>query len=216
MSYTMTHLVIGSRLAELLDIKDKKEFLLGTISPDAVHVRTDYDKRMKAFSHFMPEDMEWGTEESWIGWERWIKNALDCYGKIREAAGGGSDFEKGYLAHVLTDALNGNRTALRARREHPYAGQRVWQEELTELDRFYYLSELEVVIALKKLKDAAGQAVAGRVSQEEILLFKEQILGQYRDMECCEVDENYIFKPEDNDAFIKEAVAFVLQIMKKM
>jgi hypothetical protein len=45
MPYPMTHLFIAKKMMDLSlwNIRDKSQYYLGTLSPDAVHFREDYN-----------------------------------------------------------------------------------------------------------------------------------------------------------------------------
>ena len=77
MSYAMTHLLVADRFLKTHPADNNELFMLGSIAPDAVHSRPDFTKRIKADSHCLPEEENWGEickEAPLIKW----------YGRLRD------------------------------------------------------------------------------------------------------------------------------------
>ena len=111
MSYAMTHLLIADRYLDNNPVENRELFMLGSIAPDAVHSRPDFTKRIKARSHCLQEEENWGeiyTEEPLIKWYEMLRNFW------RETSSLATDsdsmsFLKGYTLHILTDIYNNAR-----------------------------------------------------------------------------------------------------------
>lgn len=54
MAQPMMHLLIADKIdkSKILSINSYGNFLLGSIAPDAVHVRDDYTRKLKDLSHY--------------------------------------------------------------------------------------------------------------------------------------------------------------------
>lgn len=57
MPLPMVHLCAANKLIDYINIKDISSFYLGSISPDAVHMREDYIPDDKSKSHLFVEDI---------------------------------------------------------------------------------------------------------------------------------------------------------------
>lgn len=108
MAYAMIHFIIANEFAKDLEIEDKPIFLLGSIAPDAVHAREDFNLVLKADSHFMQREAKWGeviTEEPMVIWYNHMKEAFEQ--RIKNAKTQKEQlFLKGYFIHILTDIFN--------------------------------------------------------------------------------------------------------------
>lgn len=61
MAFVMTHLAVAKEVNDSVRIvKNFPEYYLGTISPDCVHVRKNYNSDMKRLAHFCVGDEGWG------------------------------------------------------------------------------------------------------------------------------------------------------------
>lgn len=108
MSYTMTHLLVANAFANKRRIENKALFLLGGMSPDAVHSRADFTFDLKGEAHQLQREEKWGRT--------YTKEAMDIwYGRVREfyrerimkaKSGQARDFLLGYTLHLLVDIFN--------------------------------------------------------------------------------------------------------------
>lgn len=118
MPLPMVHLWVAVRLAEREKRSPSPEFLLGSIAPDAVHMRTGFEQVHKRESHLdHPPDTPDHAR---------VKEFVARYGhgdRTREEL---AQFAFGYAAHILTDRL----WALRAWRPYAARNAHMIQEEL--------------------------------------------------------------------------------------
>lgn len=108
MSYAMTHLLVADRFLKTHPADNNELFMLGSIAPDAVHSRPDFTKRIKADSHCLPEEENWGEICKEAPLIKWYGRLRDFW---REKSVLASDadtrsFLKGYTLHALTDIYN--------------------------------------------------------------------------------------------------------------
>jgi len=94
----MVHLYIAKKLADMgLPMKHSAQFYLGSISPDAIHMRPNSDRPMKNNTHLIPEGQKFGTVDEKeftdhiTGFINANKNSVN------------NDFLLGYGTHTLTD-----------------------------------------------------------------------------------------------------------------
>lgn len=108
MSYAMTHLIIADTFSEKRTVHNKELFMLGSLSPDAVHSRPDFTFRMKADSHNMQPDEKWGQIYKQEAMNIWYGRLADFYKSHLEYAKNENEvsFLQGYVNHMLVDIFN--------------------------------------------------------------------------------------------------------------
>lgn len=105
MAYTMMHIVIAERVFEqITGVKDHSTYLLGTIAPDAVHARDNYEVTQKEKSHLFVEGLRWGKIENHSLAEDWENSIGNYYLANQEVYY--HDFLLGYIVHLFADVYN--------------------------------------------------------------------------------------------------------------
>ena len=95
MALPMVHLAVAHEVAKRrTDIASDGAYYLGAISPDAVHMRENYERQYKATSHFTL------NKSREADFKAWISDALASYDVTCH-----DSFSLGYVIHVLTDVL---------------------------------------------------------------------------------------------------------------
>lgn len=98
MPFPMTHLIIARNILNATSqIKDPAQFMLGSIAPDAVHFRPDFESDMKKVSHLVVGEERWGWVTDNDGWK---ENILTFFDLMKDED---PDFILGYCAHILAD-----------------------------------------------------------------------------------------------------------------
>lgn len=96
----MVHLEISKKLIDAgFDSKDLPSFYLGSISPDAIHMRQNSDRSDKNQTHLMPQGKSWRE----IDEKDYFDFTLDFVNKNHKTIN--TDFLWGYSIHILTDML---------------------------------------------------------------------------------------------------------------
>ena len=163
MSYAMTHLVIAKRFLKTHPVGNRDLFMLGSIAPDAVQSRPDFTTRIKARSHCLQEEENWGeiyTEEPLIKW----------YGRVRdfwnETNGLATDvdtesFFKGYTLHILTDIFNNARfygpCRVKFGLEDVGSFRDAYRKECIKQDDWIWLSEPKITEEARNLLSTADK-----------------------------------------------------------
>lgn len=92
MPLPMVHLAIAVKLYEAEGKEIAPEFLLGSLAPDAIHMRQGWTREDKVATHFgLPHDYP-----DWTQIEPFRARAVDALPPLPA-------FTAGYLAHILTD-----------------------------------------------------------------------------------------------------------------
>lgn len=88
MGSRLMHLIIGEMVTSSLNvIKDKREFLLGSIAPDAA-----FSSERKNITHYFEGDLDRGTRQ--VNYQKYIDQYLSD--RI-------DDYSLGYLTHLISD-----------------------------------------------------------------------------------------------------------------
>ncbi|MCL2200150.1 MAG: hypothetical protein FWB80_14655, partial [Defluviitaleaceae bacterium] len=108
MPFPLTHMCVAWRILEKnpLPQKEAAQFMLGAISPDAIHYRAEYQGAemknigpAKKTTHLCPVSEEkWGQVTDNVGWEKIIRDFSRAHR--------GDPFAQGYASHTLTDLHN--------------------------------------------------------------------------------------------------------------
>ncbi|MHC1694900.1 MAG: hypothetical protein AB9835_06460 [Eubacteriales bacterium] len=90
MPLPMVHFQAAYKIEEQFNVKNRAEYYLGSISPDAVHMRSDFKREIKGTSHL------WDADKA--------KHRENVRKFLHENSGGlNADYFKGYCVHILTD-----------------------------------------------------------------------------------------------------------------
>lgn len=108
MSWTMTHLIVANEYLKKHPVADPELFLLASISPDGVHGRNDFDKEMKARTHYMQDGVKWGEIYTEKEMNDWFEVLGHFYRERSALCEKESDliFLQGYTLHILVDIFN--------------------------------------------------------------------------------------------------------------
>jgi len=94
MPLPMVHLNVAQKLLPTLPITNPADYYLGTISPDAIHMRENADRPAKIATHLNPTG-KWSDVD-----EAGFTNTMLTFIQTHK-----TDFAWGYAIHILTDML---------------------------------------------------------------------------------------------------------------
>jgi len=218
MAFTMTHLIIAKNISEIFanHIKSLPQFYLGSIAPDAVHYRDDYNSDYKKASHLNTSADKWGMMTDYDDWE---SNIIAFLNKHKNSEN--RDFILGYCTHVLTDLYNTINvwTPFRLKNsvdlENDYLGN-LHHHESNKLD-------IELALAYEgreefwaNLANSTAIDLPSFVSAEEINKHKDSILNSwYKDKERQDLSANKIRTYEGELDFIEKTTEYVKLIFQE-
>ncbi len=105
MSYTMTHIYIAENVAKhIKGISDFPTYIVGSIAPDAVHARDNYNPTHKEKSHLFTEGLRWGRIENMSQVKSWKKSIADYYHAHKKDVD--FNFLLGYTVHLFSDVYS--------------------------------------------------------------------------------------------------------------
>ena len=104
MPLPMVHLSVAEKMIGAgFPIKEQPQFYLGTLSPDAIHMRQDADRLAKNITHLLPAEKEkihsWEDRNEGYYFE-FVRDFINT-----NQAKASTDFLMGYAIHILTDML---------------------------------------------------------------------------------------------------------------
>ena len=172
MPLPMVHLAVANLLVEKIDIHDLAGFFLGSISPDAVHMRANYVRDDKGVSHLMTD----------VDKEQWLIDAIEF---TKKGILADDAFAIGYGVHCITDDIWG-KTLYHEYRQKYSADEAPLQDEVrayyndTDKLDFELFEKYQPRSAIWELmKNADAVDVLGLVTKEEVEKWKIRTLHWY-------------------------------------
>ena len=217
MPFPISHLMIGYEIMQQTDrIKNPYEFMLGSIAPDAVHHRPDFERSLKSKSHLCVGEEPWGmvTRNEW-----WHQNILDFLEANKNHPN--IDFIYGYCAHVLTDLQNNIKIWIPFRTNNGFTvgkglSSRYHEEsDKIDLELYHRPSRVEIWEILNR-NDAVDCSMTDAFEYEDLEKIKNHLLTvQYVGRERQSLVGNTYVTMEVIDRFIEEAVQDIIETVYK-
>lgn len=213
MPFAMIHLKIADKILKAHpDIECKGDFLLGNLSPDAVHYRQPYNSSMKFNSHLCVGDEKWG---SITNNDQWLDNVIEFNRKHSQSPQ--KDFILGYCCHVIADIQNNIKiwTPFKERiliNNTPHLGKQ-YHEESEATDNVLFYEEASQAI-IKTLVHGKGIEMINLVSKDEINQMHHAFLNErYLDRPIESTGHHEIIKRDEIECFIDETTHFIMSIL---
>ncbi|MBN2794661.1 MAG: zinc dependent phospholipase C family protein [Clostridia bacterium] len=212
MPFAMIHLNIALNIMEKTDlIQNKGEFLLGALSPDAVHYRANYESLMKFNSHLCVGNETWGNITNN---EEWETNVL-LYLKENENSKY-LDFIRGYCCHILSDIQNNRKvwTPFKEKiRNLSIPG--IWKkyhEESNVVDYHLYLASNKYLFDLLEMSE--GSSLMNLVTKEEIQQLKDDLLNiRFKDRIKEDLSKHEYVHLNEMEKFISEEALYIYKLL---
>lgn len=179
MPFPMTHLAIAINILQSTpQIQNPSDFILGSIAPDSVHFRENYNSDMKKKSHLCVGDEKWGRVTNNLEWQTSVLSFLECRRNDDNI-----DFIYGYCIHILTDIQNNIHIwtpFLSENKEALEVGMgSIYHKESHDIDYELYLLNPKQKEIWKLLSDSLGYDIPNVVVQDEISKMKHELFHQY-------------------------------------
>lgn len=197
MPFPMVHLNIARNvLSAASGILEPSQFLLGSIAPDSVHFRPDYQGVMKKASHLC------------VGNEEWAENVLRFAELNRRSPN--TDFVLGYCAHVLADIKHNIEMWTPYRLAHQEQLDRGLgsdlHKEAAEVDLELYLTCQDRPELWALLSRSESIDIPGMVRSADIDMAKSHLLwSQYADRKQVDLSSNKFVTVKRMTGFVAEA-----------
>lgn len=92
MPSSVVHLFVAEKLVDFLEIKNKPQFFLGAISPDAVNLEGFADQNTRYTAHIRSRNVS-----------QWLLNIKNFINEKEKDYISEADFFKGFILHLITD-----------------------------------------------------------------------------------------------------------------
>ena len=209
MPLPMVHLTISVHMHELTDNRLTPAFLLGSISPDAIHTRPSARRDDKNRTHLL------GTSES--DTRRRIRGLLVRHWEEGSRTIG---FVEGYAAHLLTDRLwvqtlfGSFRARIPAGTSDEELRSLYYREtDWIDLDLYHRMPWRETV--WEKLAAAEPVDFEPLLTAEEIGQWRSRTLGWYDDPEHAVLEEAAYITSADVEAFATKAARAIVAYFRE-
>lgn len=174
MPYPMVHFAIAS---ELCLYKPTSSFLIGSIAPDAIHVRGNITRKEKGVTHFVNEDNFPSIEV--------LKEKCLYYLSLNDDVDW-KDFILGYIAHIYAD-IRWTETVY-INYENEYQGdkddiRKTYSIESNQVEFYLKRSEEWAEAILNKLQIADAYTIEPLLTQIEVSQYRDIKLLWQSDME---------------------------------
>lgn len=217
MAFVMTHLAVAKEVNDTIRIvKDFSNYYLGTISPDCVHVRKEYNSDMKKYAHFCVGDEGWGRITNSQEWRNNVLLLLSSYKNHLSY-----DFFLGYFVHILVDVSDNEKIHIPFI-EKLQSGQlkllidpgRAFYNDKgrNDFELFRFFDWKDEVWSY--LADSHGIGISPVVESKETDEYRNIVLHQYDSGESPYKDSNTYFSLSDNLAFIKNTAKEIVQLLQ--
>jgi len=225
MAFPFTHLLVAHRILELRPMPDEDaaQFLLGSIAPDAVHFRAEFQGAAmksigaaKKITHLCPiSDERWGSVTDNDGWLNRVKEFLHDKPDDPLAAG--------YAVHVLTDLHNNRtlwdnfRTAYPDEAAKGYSSD--YYKDLRNIDTRLFLDLPQRPEVMALLSHAAAKPISWGtplIVADELRIIQNNILHEHF-KNVAKLDRGYVYRFisfDDTLAFIRDAADFCVESLK--
>jgi len=215
MPFPLTHLCVSRKILESRPGLDPAQFLLGSIAPDAVHYRAEFQGAemsnigaTKKISHLCPvSDQKWGQVTDNDGWIACVEDFL---------RGQDDSFAKGYAAHVLTDICNNLTLWNNFRTNHPeeaakgYASK--YYEDLRNIDSRLYNEHPAIPEIMNVLEKSAPVEMLALVTADEVSAIKHNLLYEHcKNISPNPLCEYHFVSYDDTLNFIENTAEFILE-----
>jgi len=217
----MVHLSVAKKIADAgFPVKELPQFYLGSISPDAIHMRQDADRLAKNVTHLLPAKKEkihsWDdrSEDEYFELMRDFINA-----NMNKT---NADFLMGYAAHILTDMLWTKRVFGKFTEKFNMSGapaadrQKAYYRDTDIVDYLMYNESDWRHDVWQCLQNAEYSDFLNLLSAQEIKLWNQRTLTWYENPENQYKFSGtpiYITKP-DIENFISSCAKTILANMK--
>lgn len=200
MPWPMVHFAIASELLS----NPTPEFIVGSLAPDSIHVRTN-ERAEKAKTHLMPETARFATDEELRAFFNSNKKRAQSDPKFMQ-------YLCGYIAHVYTDRV-WTFEIYPAYEEHAN-GRSIYTEDVTKLEFTILRKRSDGHDLLNKLE--AGKAFdLGGLLEQEVYQYRKEKVDFLNNFENEPLDDLNILSMEAIEEFIQTTSQRLRQLFTK-
>lgn len=205
MPLPMVHLSTAIKVYEKLNIKPSPQLLLGSLAPDAIHMRKNTVREDKSITHL--------TDKPHLDKFERVKSMYELYKNSKD-----SELIKGYCIHLLTDYLWNNIIMVSFEKNIP--------EDILPEDRraLYYLETDQIDFNLyrnmdwrpqvwRELQEVSITDITSLLTGEEISLWRDRVINWFDKLKQePKIAPKYI-TDSMVDAFIDKASTIIIEYL---
>ncbi len=214
MPYAMTHLIIANNISEFLNYNTKSlpQYFLGSIAPDSIQSRTNFNPDNKKKSHLFVGSEAWGYMTNH---NECVNNVIDFL--ITNKQSENFDFIIGYCIHILSDIYHHLIVTTPLRNKNAYIFDELYSQESIKVN-----IELALTCDVKDqiwsyLKNSIAVELPGIVCFDDIQKIKNHVLNDwYQDKTNQNLTSNKIITFENNMNYIDRATKYIILILQKL
>ncbi len=218
MPYPMTHLLIAKNISDKNEmIIDKGSFLVGSLAPDSVHMRKEFDSDAKRRTHLCVGNEKWGETTENEGWQESALSFLD-----NNIDSPNLDFYRGYCTHVLTDMLWNKEFwnpfrfyCIKNYGSFRESDEKSWRQECVLLDNFLYKEVEDEKEMWKAFNSGSLEDIPNIIYKEDVLALKDHMLNrQYKSTEFNDCLQNKLIPLDKKRTFISESANYIENLIR--
>jgi len=217
MPLPMVHLSVAHKLINAgLQIKDQPQFYLGSISPDAIHMRANIVPAEKSATHLIPDGQTRGSMWNNTSGDDYVKLVFDFIEANKPNTN--LDFLLGYAVHNLTDMYWTNNIYYQFATDYETSAapienlQKAYYIDTDIVDYVLYTTSPWQPDIWQLLQTATSSNFLNLLSASEIKLWNERTLNWYTKPENqykFEGTPKYITQ-QDTENFISQCVETIM------
>jgi len=213
MPYPMSHLYISENIINKINIDNIAQFYLGSMSPDAIHFRQNFDIVQKIHSHLY-EDLNKDNLDFFFN--NWMENVLNFFNKNKKTRID-KNFLIGYCMHLLADIYNYKFIWIPFKNEYGRENEKIYQNEckIVDLELFQKLNYEVKLFPI--IKDSKGINFFGLISENEVNELKNNVLNiQYKNKQDIDSVENSFMTYDKMQKFNNDIINFIVENLYKL
>lgn len=185
MAQPMMHLLIANKIykEKCILINSYEDFLLGSIAPDAVHMRENYTREIKDISHY-----RFNNKSDIHHFDTFMDEFYTTENK---------DFLLGYLVHLLSDMIWYHSVRVPFKEKftkspvHNMSMNEAYYKDCEQLEQLMYFEDnaLQIIETLNKGK---AYSLEDMIDEKDVECWKEKVIFNYNNRKDILVDTQYI------------------------
>ena len=192
MAQPMMHLLIADKIyaKKFSSIYSYGEFLLGSIAPDAVHVKENYTRELKDISHY-----RFNSKSPISYFDTFINEYYTVENK---------DFVVGYLVHLLSDMIWYHsvrvpfKEAFQKAPSQNMSMNEAYYADCEQIEQLMF-REKNALCIMEAINKGKAYSLEGLIDAEDVRTWKEKLIFDYNNKKNISVRTKYISEQHIRD-----------------
>ena len=183
MAQPMMHLLIADKIYTKISIQSYGDFLLGSIAPDAVHVKENYTREIKDISHY-----RFDSKSHISYFDTFINEYHTSENK---------DFVVGYLVHLLSDMIWYHSIRVPFKEEFLKAPSQnmslneAYYADCEQIEQLMFC-EKNASCIIEAINRSRAYSLEGLIDAEDVKAWKEKLIFDYNNKKNILPNTKYI------------------------